>query len=108
VDETTRDSKPGGLTNEQVRHIAVLARLGLTEDEIEVLRVQLSTILAHVDQLTELDTEAIPPTAQVIALHDVTAPDVPTPSFDPEEMLANAPDREGSYFKVRSILGYET
>lgn len=102
------DSRSIELTQEQVRHIAMLARVGLTAEEVETLRSQLSTILAHVNELSELDTEAIAPTAQVIALQDVMAPDEPRPCFPVEEMLANAPDREGNYFKVRSVLGYET
>lgn len=96
------------LTTEQVQHIAMLARVGLSTEEIEKMREQLSGILAHVNQLAELDTEAIPPTAQVIALENVMAADEPRPSCGVDEMLANAPEREGSYFKVRSVLGYET
>lgn len=96
------------LTREQVGHIAMLARLGLTTEEADTLRSQLSSILAHVNQLSELDTEAIPPTAQVIALQDVLAVDEPRPSYAVDEMLANAPEREGNYFRVRSVLGYET
>ena len=96
------------LSDEQVRHIAMLARVGLTDEEVEVLRSQLSSILAHVNQLSELDTETIPPTAQVIALHNVMAPDEVMPSYGVDEMLANAPDREDDYFRVRSVLGYET
>ncbi len=96
------------LTREQVEHVAMLARLGLSEEEIERLRTQLSSILAHVNMLSELDTEAIPPTAQVIAMQDVVAPDEPVASYPVDEMLENAPEREDSYFRVRSVLGYET
>jgi aspartyl-tRNA(Asn)/glutamyl-tRNA(Gln) amidotransferase subunit C len=96
------------LTKQEVEHIAALARLGLNEEELERMRVQLSSILGHVNQLSELDTEAIPPTAQVIALRDVMAADEPRPSPSRDEMLANAPDQEGGYFKVKAVLGYET
>ena len=96
------------LSREQVEHIAMLTRLGLTSEEIETLRSQLSSILAHVNQLSELDTEHIPPTAQVITQRDVSGADEPRPSFSVDEMLASAPDREGNYFKVRTVLGYET
>ncbi len=96
------------LTREEVEHIATLARIGLTEDEIETLRAQLGDILSHVSQLNELDTSSIPPTAQVLALQDVMAEDEPRPSYSVEDMLANAPDREGNYFKIKAVLGYET
>ncbi len=96
------------LSSEEVQHIAMLARIGLSAEEVETLRSQLSGILAHVNQLNELDTEAIPPTAQVVALSNVFAADEARPSFPPEAMLANAPDREGDSFKVKAVLGYET
>lgn len=96
------------LSREEVEHIATLARIGLTEEEIETLRTQLGDILAHVSQLNELDTSSIPPTAQVLSLQDVMADDEPRPSFSVDEMLANAPDREGNYFKIKAVLGYET
>lgn len=96
------------LTSEEVQHIAMLARIGLSPEEVETLRSQLSGILAHVNQLNELDTEAIPPTAQVVALSNVFTADEARPSFPPGEMLANAPDREGNSFKVKAVLGYET
>ena len=86
----------------------MLARVGLTPEEVETLREQLSGILGHVNQLSELDTEAIPPTASVAALRDVVAADEPRASWPVEAMLANAPDREGNYFKVKAVLGYET
>ncbi len=96
------------LTREEVEHIATLARIGLTEEEIETLRAQLGDILSHVSQLNELDTSSIPPTAQVLSLQDVMADDEPRPSYSVEDMLANAPDREGNYFKIKAVLGYET
>jgi aspartyl-tRNA(Asn)/glutamyl-tRNA(Gln) amidotransferase subunit C len=96
------------LTLEDVRHIATLARIGLTTQEMETMREQLGDILAHVSQLNELDTEAIPPTSQVLALQDVLAADEPRPSYSVDAMLANAPEREGNYFRTKAVLGYET
>ena len=96
------------LTREEVMDIAALARIGLTSEEIDTLRAELGDILAHVNQLSELDTEAIPPTAQVIDLQDVLAPDEPRPSYPVDLILANAPEREGNYFKTKAVLGYET
>ena len=82
------------LTDEQVRHVALLARLGLSDEERARLREQLSTILAHIDQLAQLDLDAIPPTAQVIPLEPVLREDVVTPSLTVEQVLANAPRSE--------------
>ena len=96
------------LTRRDVEHVALLARLGLTGAEVETLRSQMSSILSHVNQLGELETAHIPPTAQVIAVHDVMAADEPRPSCTPDDMLANAPEREGNYFKTKAVLGYET
>ncbi|MHB0856720.1 MAG: Asp-tRNA(Asn)/Glu-tRNA(Gln) amidotransferase subunit GatC [Anaerolineae bacterium] len=92
------------LSREQVLHIAELAKLGLTEEETEQFTEQLSAILAHAEVLNRLNTDAIPPTAQVIALTNVTRPDVVRPSLKPEEVLANAPRRQDGYFKVKPIL----
>lgn len=96
------------LTSEEVRHIASLARLGLTDEEVETLQAQLGDILGHVNQLNELDTRNIPPTAMVIAVQDVVAEDEPRPSFPVDVMLANAPERKGNYFRTKAVLGYET
>ena len=92
------------LTDEQVRHVALLARLGLSDEERARLREQLSTILAHIDQLADLDLDAIPPTAQVIPLEPVLRDDVVTPSLTVEQVLANAPRSEGGFIKVKAIL----
>lgn len=92
------------LTVEQVQHVAMLARLGLSDEERERFREQLSTILAHIDQLSELDLAAIPPTAQVIPLAPVLREDVVEPSLTVEQVLANAPRREDGFIKVRAVL----
>src|SRR5438552_10417123 len=91
------------LTLAQVRHVAELARLGLRDDELEALASELSTILEYIDQLEQLDTSAIAPTAQVGELFDVMREDEVRPSLDLEEALANAPSREGNYFRVRAM-----
>jgi aspartyl-tRNA(Asn)/glutamyl-tRNA(Gln) amidotransferase subunit C len=91
------------LTLEQVRHVADLARLGLRDDELEALASELSSILTYIDQLERLDTAAIAPTAQVGELVDVMRDDEVRPSLDPEAALANAPSREGDYFRVRAM-----
>jgi aspartyl-tRNA(Asn)/glutamyl-tRNA(Gln) amidotransferase subunit C len=92
------------LTREQVKHVAELAKLKLTEQEIDLFQEQLSAILEHVAQLNELDTDAIPPTAAVLPLHNVTRPDESCPSFPREVMLANAPAVEEGWVRVQAVL----
>lgn len=89
---------------EEVEHVAHLARLGLTEDEKTALQGQLSAILEHMRALNELDTSEIPPTAQVIPLRNVMRVDEPRPSSPVEEVLANAPERDGDFFRVPPVL----
>jgi len=85
-------------------HIAELAKLGITEEETELFAEQLSEILDYAEMLNRLDTEAIPPTAQATYLRNVTRPDEVSPSLTSDEVLANAPQRRGNYFKVKTIL----
>ena len=92
------------LSREIVDHVAMLARLGLTEEERELMREQLSSILEHVSRIQELDTEAIPPTAQVIALQNVWREDDVQPSLPVEAVLANAPESEDGFFRVHAVL----
>jgi len=92
------------LTPDEVRHIARLARVGLSDDEMPRLQSQLSQILDYFRRLQEVDTENVPPTAQTLAMHNVMRDDEPQPSMDKEEVLANAPQREDDHFRVRAIL----
>lgn len=92
------------LTRAEVDHIAELAKLELTEEEKEKFREQLSAILEYAEMLQRLDTEAIPPTATVLPLRNVMRPDEVEPSLPLEDILANAPQAEDSYFKVQAIL----
>ena len=92
------------LSREQVLHIAELAKLGISEEETELFAEQLSAILDYAEMLNRLDTEAIPPTAQAIDRRNVTRPDEVFPSLTPDEVLANAPQRQDGYFKVKPIL----
>lgn len=92
------------LSREEVMHIAALARLGMTGPEIEKAREQLSNILENFEVLKEVDTVNVPPTAQSLKLVNVLRDDVPQPSLPPEDILANAPDREGELFKLRPVL----
>ena len=95
------------LTDADVLHVAELVRLALTDDERQRLREQLSSILGHMQVLNELDTSAIPPTAQVIEATTVMRPDEVRPSLDRAVALANAPTTEGGYFAVQAVLDGE-
>ena len=93
------------LTRADVEHVAYLARLGLTPDELARLEGQLNHILDQYAKLAELDTDAIPPTAQTTELENILREDVARPSMPPEDVLANAPQRDGDFFVVPAILG---
>jgi aspartyl-tRNA(Asn)/glutamyl-tRNA(Gln) amidotransferase subunit C len=93
------------LSREEVLHIARLARLGLTETEVNQLREQLSNILENFEVLQRVDTTDVPPTAQAIPLQNVTRQDDEViPSLPPSQILANAPRREADFFRVRAVL----
>jgi aspartyl-tRNA(Asn)/glutamyl-tRNA(Gln) amidotransferase subunit C len=93
------------LTREEVEYVATLARLGLSDSEIVRLQDQLSSILEHIAAIDRLDTDAIPPTAQVIAMTNVMRPDVVTDSLPREAVLDNAPRQAEGFFEVHAILG---
>lgn len=92
------------LSREEVLHIALLARLGIGEAEVERFREQLSNILENFEILQQVDTESVPPTAQAVALQNVMREDKVEPSFPPEEILANAPRQDEGHFRVRAVL----
>lgn len=92
------------LSREEVLHIARLARVALTEDEITRYSEQLSNLLENFEVLQQVNTEGVPPTAQSVALQSVMRDDTVAPSFPPEAILANAPRREGDCFRVRPVL----
>jgi aspartyl-tRNA(Asn)/glutamyl-tRNA(Gln) amidotransferase subunit C len=93
------------LSRADVEHVAYLARLGLTDEELTRLEGQLNHILDQYAKLAELDTEHIPPTAQTIELENILRDDVARDSLDPDDVLRNAPDRDGEFFVVPAILG---
>jgi aspartyl-tRNA(Asn)/glutamyl-tRNA(Gln) amidotransferase subunit C len=93
------------LTRADVEHVAYLARLGLTSAELDLLEGQLNHILDQYARLAELDTDAIPPTAQVIELENILRDDVAQPSLGVDGVLSNAPQRDGDFFVVPAILG---
>ena len=88
------------IDREQLLHVAHLARLELREDELERLGAQLNDILAAVSKVSELDLADVPPTSHPHAVVNVWAADEPQPCLTVEEALANAPARDGNYFRV--------
>ena len=92
------------ISREEVRHVARLARLHLTDEEAERMREQLDTILAYIDKLRELDVEDVEPTAHAVPLVNVMRDDVLVPCLPQEQALANAPDRAGEFFRVPRII----
>lgn len=92
------------LERDAVLHIAKLARVELTEDEVTTFSEQLSEIIGHFDVLNAVDTEGIEPTAHTLPLRNVMADDESHPSLPQEEVLAMAPATEDGYLRVRAVL----
>jgi aspartyl-tRNA(Asn)/glutamyl-tRNA(Gln) amidotransferase subunit C len=92
------------LSREEVLHIARLARLGLTEEDVERFREQLSNILENFEVLKEVESEGVPPTTHAVPLQNVLREDEVAPSLPQDEVLANAPRQEEGHFKVRAVL----
>lgn len=91
-------------SREDVEHISTLCRIGISEKDIESYRAQLSHILNQFEVLQELDTENIEPTASPVSLGTVMRDDEVQGSLTKEEVLQNAPVREGDYFRVKVVL----
>ena len=92
------------ISRADVEHVAALARLGLTDDEIDRMQGQLNRILEAIGQLQSVDTSAVGPTAQVIALENVMREDVSRGPMARDAALANAPLREGNHLRVPVVL----
>ena len=90
------------IDREQVLHVARLARLRLSEEEVERMSRELSSILDHVDRISALDLEQVPPTSHVVDLENVLRADEPRPSWPKQAMLSAAPDPEEGAFRVPS------
>jgi aspartyl-tRNA(Asn)/glutamyl-tRNA(Gln) amidotransferase subunit C len=96
--------KMAEITKEQVKHVANLARLEVTEEEAEMFTKQLSSIIKFAEQLNEIDTDGIEPTTHVLDLKNVMRKDEPREWITREEALKNAPDHKDGQFRVPSIL----
>ncbi len=92
------------ISHEEVHRVALLARVGLTEAEAEKMSLQLSNILENFEILKQVDTTDVPPTAQPIARQNVMREDKVEESLEPGEVLANAPQKEEDFIRVRAIL----
>ena len=95
---------PNKICRVDVEHIAKLARLKLSEQEIDRYQRDLSAILEYVDQLNELDTDNVEPTAHPLPIHTVLREDTIAPSYETDKALQNAPHRGGSFFAVPKVL----
>lgn len=93
---------PAMIERKQVEHVAKLARLKLSDEEVDRMAGELSGILEHVEHISELDLDGVEPTSHVIALENVFRPDEPRPSWDHDEVLDNAPDPASGAFRVPS------
>ena len=93
------------LTREEVAQVALLARLEISEDQLDRLTGELGKIVDYVQQLSELDTDDVLPMAHAADLHNVLADDEPRPGLDREEALANAPKRDEQCYRVPAVLG---
>jgi aspartyl-tRNA(Asn)/glutamyl-tRNA(Gln) amidotransferase subunit C len=92
------------LTREEVLHVAKLARVGVTDDDVTKFQHQLSNILDHFNALSEIDTTDVPPTTQSLPVENVMAEDEPRASLPQSEALQNAPIQQDGHLRVRAVL----
>ncbi len=90
------------IDRDQVLHVARLARLRLTDEEVESMSGELSSVLDHIEKIAELDLDDVPPTSHVVELENVLRPDEPRPSIDRDRALEQAPDAGDGGFRVPS------
>lgn len=96
---------PQKLTHDQVRHVAKLSRLRLSDEQIDHFAQQLSAVLDYVAKIGELDVSAVEPMAHPMAVANVFRDDEPAAGMNVDEALANAPQRDGPFFQVPKVLG---
>lgn len=92
------------ISRTEVEHVSRLARLALTDQELDALTVEMDAILDYVEQLKALDTEGIVPTAHAVPMENAFREDDPRPGFTPDQALGNAPDATESAFRVRRVI----
>lgn len=94
----------GKISEDDVRHVAYLSRLEFNEEEVRRFAKDLNAILSYVEKLSELDTEQVEPTSHSLKMENVFREDEVRPSLSNDQALANAPDREGPFFRVPQII----
>lgn len=92
------------ITSDEVRHLSVLTRVGMTDDEVELMRDQMSHILDNIDILKQVDTEGVEPTAHSVDVVSVMRDDEVTNPASVDKVMANAPQRQGDHIRVRAVL----
>ena len=93
------------LSESEVRHVAMLARLALTDEEVAAMQTDLNAILGHIDTIQQLDLENVAPMAHAVAMVNVTRPDVVTPGLSREAAIMNAPESQNGAFLIPQITG---
>jgi aspartyl-tRNA(Asn)/glutamyl-tRNA(Gln) amidotransferase subunit C len=93
------------ISEEQVRHVAMLARLGLSDEQVAAVGVELNDILVQIDRLQSLDLEGVEPTTHAAAVFNVTRPDVVRPCLPREDALLNAPQQQDGAFLIPKFKG---
>ena len=92
------------ITSDEIRHLALLCRVSMSDDDVELMREQMSDILGAVGVLNQVDTDGVEPTGHSVDLVSVMRDDEVRPSTDMEDILANAPNREDDFIRVRAVL----
>ena len=92
------------ITSEEVSHLALLCRIAMSDEDVELMRDQMSNILENIDVLNQVDTTGVEPTGHSVDLVSVMRDDTVSPSTDRDDVLANAPRREGDFIRVRAVL----
>ncbi len=93
------------LSESEVRHVAMLARLALTDEQVETLKTELNSILGHIDTIQQLDLADVEPTSHAVPLVNVVRADEPRPCLSREAALKNAPQAEDGAFVIPQIVG---
>ena len=93
------------ISEQEVRHVATLARIALTDEQVATLQYELSSILDHIDEIQKLDLAGVEPTAHPLHVVNVTRADEPKPGLTQEQAIANAPESSGGAFLIPRIVG---
>ncbi len=92
------------ISSDEVRHLALLCRVAMSDEDVEVMREQMSNILSNISILNEVETDGVEPTGHSVDLVSVMRDDEVAASAEREDILANAPQREGDFIRVRAVL----